>query len=376
MVIVDDEPIVLRALTQMLEGSPYTVVPCLTPHEAIRHVSNGNVRVVVSDVAMPEISGIELLRMIRQYDPDLPVVLVTGQPALKTATEATEYGAFMYLIKPIKPEVFVSTVERAARLYRIAQTKRQAIALFGNGAVEAERVGLEMNFEQAMRGMWIAFQPIVRASDRTIFGYEALLRSDAPSMSGPGPILHAAERLGELERLGRSVREKAANSISGAHRSYALFVNLHPQDLLDPDLHDETAALSSVAGRVVLEITERSAITDVENARAIAIGLRDRGFRIAIDDLGAGYAGLSSFALLEPDFVKLDMTLIRDIDSSAVKQKLVKSLASLCQDMGLYVIAEGIETRAERDAVIDLGCDLLQGYLFARPGPAFPEVHW
>jgi len=376
IVIVDDEPLVLRALATYLERSPYHVVTCLTPHEAIRHISNGHVQVVVSDVTMPEISGIELLRMIRQHDPDLPVVLVTGKPAFKSAAEAIEFGAFMYLVKPVKPELLVSTVERAARLYRLAQTKRQAIALFGDGPVEAERVGLETNFERALRGMWIAFQPIVRASDRTIFGYEALLRSEDESMSGPGPILHAAERLGALERLGRAVREKAAHSISTAHRSYTLFVNLHPQDLLDPDLHNDNAALSSVAGRVVLEITERSAITDIENARAIAMGLRNRGFRIAIDDLGAGYAGLSSFALLEPDFVKLDMTLIRNVDSSTVKQKLVKSLASLCKDMGLYVIAEGVETRAERDAVIDLGCDLLQGYLFARPGPAFPEVRW
>jgi len=70
------------------------------------------------------------------------------------------------------------------------------------------------------------------------------------------------------------------------------------------------------------------------------------------------------------------MTLVRGVDTSVVKQKLVKSLASLCNDMGLHVIAEGVETSEERDAVIDLGCDLLQGFLFARPGPAFPEVHW
>ncbi len=243
-------------------------------------------------------------------------------------------------------------------------------------AVESERAGLEVNFERALDRMWIAFQPIVRASDRTTFGYEALLRSDEPSMPGPGPILHAAERLGALDRLGRAVRERAANTMRQANSSHTLFVNLHPRDLLDPDLHDMRAALNSIAGRVVLEITERAAITDVENARALVMGLRKQGFRIAVDDLGAGYAGLSSFAVLEPEFVKLDMTLIRDVDTSTVKQKLVKTLASLCGDMGLHVVAEGVETRAERDAVVDLGCDLLQGYLFARPGPAFPEVQW
>ncbi len=376
VLIVDDDPLILRALAHTLERSPYVVVPCLSPHEAIRHISNGDVRVVVSDVAMPEISGIELLRTIRQHDPDLPVILVTGLPDLNIAAEAIEYGAFMFLVKPVNPETFVNAVERAARLYRLAQTKREAIELLGASSGEGDRVRLKAKFELAISGMWIAFQPIVRASNGTIFGYEALLRSNEPSMLAPGPILHAAERLGTLNQLGRAVRARSARSMSKAHRSHTLFVNLHPQDLLDPDLQDGHAALNKIAGRVVLEITERSAISDVENARALVLGLREQGFRIAVDDLGAGYAGLNSFALLEPEFVKLDMTLIRDVDTLKVKQKLVKSLASLCSDMGLHVVAEGIETRAERDTVIDLGCDLLQGYLFARPGPAFPEVCW
>ncbi len=98
--------------------------------------------------------------------------------------------------------------------------------------------------------------------------------------------------------------------------------------------------------------------------------LRELGFRIAVDDLGAGYAGLSSFALLEPDIVKLDMTLVRDVDRSSVKQKLVASMASLCRDMGLLTVAEGVETQAERDTLIHLGCDLLQGFYFARPTAA------
>ena len=90
----------------------------------------------------------------------------------------------------------------------------------------------------------------------------------------------------------------------------------------------------------------------------------------------AGYAGLTSFALLEPDIVKLDMALVRGIDKKPVQQKLVASMTTLCKDMGLLVVAEGIETCEERDTLIDLGCDLLQGYLFARPGPPFPVAEW
>ena len=98
--------------------------------------------------------------------------------------------------------------------------------------------------------------------------------------------------------------------------------------------------------------------------------------RIAVDDLGAGYAGLTSFAQLEPEFVKLDMSLVRDVHRVALKRKLIRSMTTLCKEMGIVVVAEGIETVEERDNVIALGCDLLQGYLFAKPGRPFPEVRW
>jgi EAL domain-containing protein (putative c-di-GMP-specific phosphodiesterase class I) len=155
-----------------------------------------------------------------------------------------------------------------------------------------------------------------------------------------------------------------------------LFLNLHPLDLADPELFEKTSALSHLAHRVVLEVTERAAIEEVEGVERRVNQLREHGFRIAVDDLGAGYAGLSSFALLEPEIVKLDVSLLRDIDQSPVKQKLVASMTALCKDMGFLVVAEGIETAAERDCVVALGCDLLQGYLFARPGRPFPTAGW
>ncbi len=96
--------------------------------------------------------------------------------------------------------------------------------------------------------------------------------------------------------------------------------------------------------------------------------LRALGYRLAIDDLGAGYAGLTSFTALEPDVVKLDMALVRRCDSEPMKQQLIRSMTSLCRELGALVVAEGIETPAERDTVAGLGCDLLQGYLLGRPG--------
>ena len=198
VVVVDDEPMILRSLCHMLSASSYAILPCLNPHEAIRHICNDNVQVVISDVSMPEMSGIELLRTIREHDPDLPVVLVTGVPQHGTAADAIEFGAFKYLVKPVDPALLLQTVERAVRLYRLAQAKRQALTLFGDPRVEAERAKLEATFARAINRMWMAFQPIVRASDHSVYGYEALLRSYEHAMPGPEPLLQAAERLGNL----------------------------------------------------------------------------------------------------------------------------------------------------------------------------------
>jgi EAL domain-containing protein (putative c-di-GMP-specific phosphodiesterase class I) len=130
------------------------------------------------------------------------------------------------------------------------------------------------------------------------------------------------------------------------------------------------APLSRIADQVVLEITERASLDSVSDVRSRVAALRELGFRIAVDDLGAGYAGLTSFALLEPEIVKLDMTLIRGIEASPVRKHIVDSMTRLCRELDMRVVAEGIETLPELGCVLDLGCDYLQGYLLGRPGPA------
>jgi EAL domain-containing protein (putative c-di-GMP-specific phosphodiesterase class I) len=152
-----------------------------------------------------------------------------------------------------------------------------------------------------------------------------------------------------------------------------LFVNLHPTDLEDPEIYSDDGALTPYANRVVLEITERAALDQIHELGTRVTRLRSLGYRLAIDDLGAGYAGLTSFAQLEPEVVKVDMSLVRGIDASPVKQKLVRSIVALCTELGIRMVAEGIETAAERDMLVGLGGDLCQGYLFAKPGRGLPD---
>jgi EAL domain-containing protein (putative c-di-GMP-specific phosphodiesterase class I) len=189
----------------------------------------------------------------------------------------------------------------------------------------------------------------------------------------PGAVIDAAERLGRLDDLGRRVRTLAPEPMS-ALSDALLFVNLHPADLLDEQLFAADSPLARMAPRVVLELTERAALDQVANVRDRLARLRKLGFRLALDDLGAGYAGLTSFATMEPEIVKFDMTLVRGIDANPVKRTVVEKMTALAHELKVGVVAEGVETVAERDALVAIGCDLLQGYLFGKPGRAFPEL--
>ncbi|MFL5429976.1 MAG: EAL domain-containing protein, partial [Myxococcales bacterium] len=220
----------------------------------------------------------------------------------------------------------------------------------------------------------LAFQPIVRWPEKRLVAYEALLRTSESSFPQPEKLIAAAERLGRLFELGRAVRQKAALRMS--RTDARLFVNLHSEDLLDPSLYDPAAPLTQMASRTVLEITERAGLERVPDARARVDRLKQMGFSVAVDDLGAGYSGLTSFVQLDPQVAKLDIALVRNLHREPTKEKLVRSITSLCKELGITVLAEGIESREERDTLQSLGCDLQQGFLFARPGRAFPAVHW
>lgn len=367
VLLVDDNPLVLRCLKRALAACPLPIETCASAGSALEWVASGNVDVVISDVDMPGMSGLELLRQVHALDSDLPVALLTGVPCVDTAAEAVEHGAFSYLLKPVDINALLHTIARASQAHCAARNRRYVLASVWAKHCLLPSPESQQTFDDAIQSMWLAYQPIVRSSDRTIAGHEALLRSDTPSLTEPESFLGAAEQLSELNRLGGKVRALAAHELRNGQSSTTLFVNLHPQDLLDDDLVRLASPLTEVASRVVLEITERAGLSRVESLHSKLTELRRLGFRIAVDDLGAGYSSLNNVAAIEPEFIKLDGALVRDIDTSATKQKIVSSVVSLAQAMGTSVIAEGIESEAECEAVVGLGCQLLQGFLFARP---------
>jgi len=373
VLVVDDEVDLLTAYARALTGARFSVDKASNGKQAIEQLAIKRFDAIVSDISMPELDGIGLLRAVRGQDLDVPVVLVTGGASIETALAAVEYGALRYLKKPIDNAALVSVVRQAVNLGKMARLKREAIELLGDPSMAlGDRAGLEISFKRALDGLWMAYQPIVQSSQRRLIAYEALLRTTEPSLPHPGAVVDAAQRLSALPQLGRAIRQHVASTVSKTPIPQ-VFVNLHPNDLLDDDLYSREAPLSRIASRVVLEITERASLDAVGQVPLRVARLRQLGFRVAIDDVGAGYAGLNSIASLEPEFLKIDMALVRDVDVSSVKQKLIAAMASLCGELNIVVIAEGIETKQERDTLQRLGCETMQGYLFAKPSASFSD---
>lgn len=358
VLVVDDDSNFLKVCLTVLRRAGLEVDGVGDPREAIQKLEAQRYDVVVSDMCMPEFSGVEMLQTARRLDPELPLVLMTGAPTVESAMDAIDLGVRKYLRKPFDVDVFVNTVATAAN----------------RRTTSGERAALSPRLDHALAGLWVAFQPIVEFSRRRPVAYEALMRTRAVGIAGPGEMLSLAEQTNRLHELGRSMRAQVASVLDHFTPDADIFVNLHPADFEDAQLFAADAPLTRHAHRVVLEITERASVKNEAQLTEHVMALRGLGYRIAVDDLGAGYSGLTTLARVQPEFVKIDGSLVRGIDTSSVNQLIVTAVGDLARELKLRVVAECIETHRELATLRALGIDLLQGYLFARPGAGFPTV--
>ena len=231
-----------------------------------------------------------------------------------------------------------------------------------------EPLGFEFTF---------AFQPIVNVATRTVYAYEALVRG--PNGEGAAQIL---AKVTERNRY-RFDQGCRINSIFLAQRlgmKARISINFLPNAVYQPELCIRTTIAAAEAAnfpldQIIFEVTESEHILEPEKLLSIFRYYRDRGFATAIDDFGAGYAGLGLLTEFQPQIVKIDIKLVRDVDSNPVKQAIVLGILLTMKELGVTVIAEGVETAAEARWFQSRGVDLMQGYYFARPGfESLPEV--
>ena len=250
-------------------------------------------------------------------------------------------------------------------------------------AVERDEIRsrLRREFEQVMTGRLLTcvYHPIVNLSDFEAIGFELLSRGPRDSeLHRPDALFDIARSEGRVTELDRLCRRTACEAGGCLPPDSLRFVNTEPVTMF---LHSHGDSFvqefvevtpSSQRGLTVIEITENTVIDDFDRMRDIVRQLRAHGFRVAIDDAGAGYAGLQTMVEIEPDFIKLDMSLIRGLDNSVVKQKLVRTLRDFCREAAITLIAEGIETRKQLDVLRELGVSHGQGFLFGLPGADRP----
>ena len=215
------------------------------------------------------------------------------------------------------------------------------------------------------RSVYIDYHPILTTDTGEIFGYEALARGVMRSLRSPEVMFEVAAEADLIWELSRLCRSRAVEGMaSWLTDQQLLFLNVDPHDFSDPTFD---SLETTDPERVVIEITERTAIKDYPKFRERLQTFRDRGFRFAVDDAGSGYAGLGSIANLEPDFIKLDISLINSIDTNFIKQNLVETMVKFAEEHDAMVIAEGVERAEELETVKQLGVPLVQGFFLHRP---------
>ena len=373
VLVIDDELALVRAYARALGAEGFHVLTATDGATAELLFRSTGVDAVVSDISMPGLDGIDLLQILHRLDPDVPVILATGERGEERRQRAVNAGALMFLVKPVDLRALGQIVTHATFLHAQAVAKRSNRACIEQPAPASSsfEAALARRFESALAQLWMAFQPIVSWTTRSPVAFEALVRSDEPSLAGPKALLDAAARTGRTWEVGRAIRAQVAAAIPSAPRDARIFVNLNASELEDDQLYSPSDPLHPHARRVVLEITERDALDRVQGIERRLDRLRAAGYRLAVDDLGAGYSGLASFVTLQPSVVKLDRALIDGIDRKPANKQVVQSMVHLCKEMGVDLIGEGVETEAERQTLGGLGCALHQGFLYGRPRRGF-----
>lgn len=239
-----------------------------------------------------------------------------------------------------------------------------------------------LNLQRILDGGQVhtVYQPVVDLARRCVLGFEALSRIPRRRFPSPDAMFKAAHESDSLWKLERLCRGRALDGLPAMSDEQVLFLNLEPASIQDPELRhgafvERLAEVGLTPGRIVLEITEHTAVEDFEATRLLLHELRNTGYRLAMDDVGSGYAGLQAIAEIAPDFIKVDMSLVRNIHAHPIKRELISTIRRFSDNTGITLVAEGVESAEELASLKQVGVRCAQGFLFARPAiePEHPD---
>ena len=359
---IDDESEILSVWRRAFTAAGHEVTAASSAGDGLDLARRRYFDLAVVDYDMPAMNGLEFLERLKAIQPGCPGILASGHLDVPVMIAAINRGEISRVLeKPFKATELVAAAEE------VIEARRQLARLPDlDGRAWEEREALA----EVLEGDYLrlAFQPIVDAQTAQPVAYEALLRSSHPLLRGPLEVLAAAETHGKLDAVAALVVQRARDWLIATPEHLGLFLNLHPRELANPEgLAARVEPLRPWAHRLVFEITERSRVLDFGAWATSTAVLRDMGAQLAVDDLGAGYSSLSVLAELKPAFIKVDMSIVRNIHKDTHKRRLVELLGEFSRATDAVLIAEGVEIVEEAGAVREAGAHLLQGYHFGKP---------
>lgn len=382
VLIADDDESVRIALARLIERSPgLTLVAAASDsREAVALGLAVKPDVALVDVSMPGGGGVEVTRALRDGSPGTRVVALSGSTEREKIMAMLEAGATGYLVKGVSRDL-AKALRSASRGEGVlaGEVASEIIGELGTRLnrqrnEETQRHQQEECIREAMNGgLHIAYQPIVDLQSGRIAGHEALSRFREGPRRPPDQWFAEAWAVGlgfELEMVALRV---ALEGMARADTWQLLAVNVSPGVLTDRRFGGRLASCPLI-DRLIIEVTEHAVVDDYGPLLRSLNELRAAGARVAVDDCGAGYASLRHVLTLRPDLVKLDRSLVTDLQNDQAKRAVASGIVALAGELGASIVAEGIETEAELRCVTDLGATYGQGYYLGRPSPLGPAV--
>ncbi|MCC5951680.1 MAG: EAL domain-containing protein [Acidimicrobiia bacterium] len=381
ILVVDDEPANTVVLAKMLAQAGFEEVMTLNDSAAVLdRCQSWDPDLVLLDLHMPEPNGFELLPRLRDLAGDryLPILVLTADTTEDAKDRALAIGANDFVTKPFR---YNETLLRIRNLLETRwlqeQVRRHSATLEsqlrqatqGEQERQAWQREVSLIIERILDGgdgLTMVYQPVVDMVTGDVVGFESLARFSVAPLRSPDKWFADATEVGMGLALELEAIRRALSGSADLDPSVWCAVNASPSALRSPALRD-TLAGAFADRNVVVEITEHEALEDYGPLQEALASLRARGARIAVDDTGSGYSSLRHIHNLRPDQVKLARSLTSGIDDDPVRQALASSLVSITGELGAVAVATGVETKAEADALVDLGVRFGQGHHFAEP---------
>jgi EAL domain-containing protein (putative c-di-GMP-specific phosphodiesterase class I)/CheY-like chemotaxis protein len=364
VLIVDDEPALIQMLTMMLETRGYHVKVATSGSEAIEN-AGASLDLILLDLVLPDSEGFEVCRRLKEerQTSHIPIIILTAKYLNHDKIEGLYLGADDYLTKPFDYEELFARMEAVMRRRSILQT-----AAASNGD---SNLILELRNIIDKQLILPFFQPIYLLDPFQLYGLEVLSRPKTDSLlANPELLFKAAIKFGLYCDLEILSWKKALDALPDELHDKKIFLNCNPYLIEGPKFYKVLSLFKEHnidVDDVILEITERSAISDYKIFYELLRRFRKDGFRFAVDDVGGGYASLESIVEIRPEVLKIDRHIITDLQKDAYKRSIVKFIVSFCRENKIMSVAEGIETKEDLYAVRDLGVDAAQGYYLYKP---------